>query len=145
MQKTFSAKPGELDHGWYVVDASEYNLGRLATRIATILRGKHKAQFTPHVDCGDYVVVLNASKVNLTGAKLDQKRYYHYSGFVGGLKTVDARTLRDTYPERMILAAVKRMLPKNRLSTDVIKKLKVYGGPEHPHAAQSPAPFPSHV
>jgi large subunit ribosomal protein L13 len=126
-----------------VVDASDYNLGRLATQIATVLRGKHKPTFTPHVDTGDYVIVLNASQVNLTGQKLDQKRYHRYSGYIGGLKSIDARTVRESDPERMIVSAVKGMLPKNRLARQIIKKLKVYGGSEHPHAAQKPAPLPN--
>jgi large subunit ribosomal protein L13 len=139
--RTYSAKPGEIEREWYVVDASEHNLGRLAARIAMVLRGKHKPQFTPHVDTGDFVVVVNASAVNLTGNKLDQKLYHHYTGYAGGLKSVDARTVREQDPERMIQQAVKGMLPKNRLSRKLIKKLKVYGGAEHPHKAQAPAPL----
>lgn len=143
--RTYSAKPGEVEASWYVVDASEYTLGRLATRIATVLRGKHKPEFTPHVDTGDFVVVVNASKVRLTGAKLDAKKYYHYTGHPGGLKAHVASSVRENDPERMITQAVKGMLPKNRLSRQVIKKLKVYGGDEHPHAAQAPQPFPNHI
>lgn len=143
--KTYSAKPGENERDWFVVDASEYELGRLATRVAHVLRGRHKTTFTPHVDTGDFVVVLNADKVKLTGRKLDQKNYYRYSGYSGGLKSADARTVRAEDPERMIMQAVKGMLPKNRLSRQVIKKLKVYAGGEHPHKAQQPQPFPSHV
>ena len=138
---TYSAKPGEIDRKWYVVDASEHNLGRLAARIAVILRGKHKPQFTPHVDGGDFVVVINASDVNLTGQKLDQKFYHHYTGHPGGLKSKVARVVRAEDPERMIRQAVAGMLPKNRLSRRLIKKLKVYGGADHPHAAQAPAPL----
>lgn len=140
--RTYSAKPGEIDRHWYVVDASEHTLGRLATRIATILRGKHKAAFTPHVDTGDFIVVINADKINLTGRKLDQKYYHRYSGYSGGLKSVDAATVRSEDPERMMLSAVKGMLPKNKLSRHVLKKLKVYAGAEHPHAAQNPQPMP---
>ncbi|MBW1877918.1 MAG: 50S ribosomal protein L13 [Deltaproteobacteria bacterium] len=140
--RTYSAKPGEVERHWYVVDASEHRLGRLAARIAIVLRGKHKPQFTPHVDTGDYVIVLNAKKVNLTGRKLDQKLYHRYSGYPGGLRSIDARTVRETDPERMIKQAVKGMLPKNRLSRQVIRKLKVYAGPEHPHTAQKPEPLP---
>lgn len=140
---TYSAKPGEVERHWYVVDASEFELGRLATRIATVLRGKHKAVFTPHVDTGDFVVVLNASKVKLTGRKLAQKNYYHYTGYFGGLRTADAATVRAQDPERMLMQAVKGMLPKNRLSRQLITKLKVYAGEEHPHAAQNPQPFPN--
>lgn len=138
---TPSAKPGEVERDWYVVDASEFNLGRLATRIATVLRGKHKPTFTPHVDTGDYVIVLNASKVNLTGRKATHKHYHRYSGHPGGLKSIDAATVRETDPERMIQQAVKGMLPKNKLSRQVIKKLKVYADAEHPHAAQQPKPL----
>jgi large subunit ribosomal protein L13 len=139
---TWSAKTGEVERKWYVVDASEETLGRLATRIAVILRGKHKAAFTPHVDTGDFVVVVNASKVNLTGRKLDQKTYNRYSGYPGGLSSYSARDVRQNDPERMIQEAVKGMLPKNRLSRTLIKKLRVYGGTAHPHAAQSPQPLP---
>ena len=140
--RTYSAKPGEVEQNWYVVDASQYNLGRLATQIAIILRGKHKPQFTPHVDTGDYVVVVNASQVKLTGRKLDQKMYYNYSGYPGGLRKLGARRVLSEDPERVIRHAVRLMLPKNRLSRKVIKKLKVYGGEEHPHAAQKPEPLP---
>lgn len=140
--QTYSAKPGEVAQSWFVVDASRETLGRLASRIATVLRGKHKAQFTPHVDVGDFVVVVNASQVNLTGEKLDRKFYHRYSGYPGGLRSADARTVRADDPERMIREAVKGMLPKNRLAREQIKKLKVYGGSEHPHAAQNPQPFP---
>ena len=140
--RTYSAKPGEIERDWYVVDASEHTLGRLATRIATVLRGKHKAAFTPHVDTGDFIIVINADKINLTGRKLDQKYYHRYSGYSGGLKSVDAATVRSENPERMMQSAVKGMLPKNRLSRQLIKKLKVYAGSEHPHAAQNPQPLP---
>lgn len=143
--RTYSAKPGEIDRHWFVVDAADIELGRLATRVATVLRGKHKPTFTPHVDTGDFVVVINAEKVKLTGRKMDQKRYHRYSGYPGGLRTLDARTVRETDPERMIMQAVKGMLPKNRLSRQVIRKLKVYGGAEHPHSAQKPQPFPTTV
>ena len=139
---TYSAKPGEIDRHWYVVDASEHNLGRLAVQIANVLRGKHKPTFTPHVDTGDFVIVTNASSVKLTGRKLDQKQYHRYSGYPGGLKSIVARTVREEDPERMIQQAVKGMLPKNRLSRQIIKKLKVYGGADHPHASQQPQPLP---
>ncbi len=139
--KTYSAKPGEVERSWYVVDASEFQPGRLATRVATVLRGKHKSQFTPHVDTGDFVVVINASQVKLSGNKIDRKHYHRYSGYPGGLKSVDARTVRADDPERMIQQAVKGMLPKNLLSKQLLKKLKVYGGAEHPHAAQKPVPL----
>jgi large subunit ribosomal protein L13 len=140
--RTYSAKPGEVERNWFVVDASELELGRLATRVAMVLRGKHKPTFTPHVDAGDFVVVINASQVKLTGRKADQKQYHHYSGYPGGLKSATAREVRVDDPDRMIREAVKGMLPKNRLSRRLITKLKVYGGAEHPHAAQNPQPFP---
>jgi large subunit ribosomal protein L13 len=140
--RTYSAKTGEIDRQWFVVDASQFELGRLATRIATVLRGKHKPIFTPHVDTGDFVVVVNASQVRLSGNKLDQKNYHRYSGHPGGLRSHGAREVRENDPERMIQHAVKGMLPKNRLSRQVIKKLKVYGGETHPHSAQKPQPFP---
>jgi len=140
---TYVAKPADVERSWFVVDASEFELGRLATRIATVLRGKHKPTFTPHVDGGDYVVVINADQVKLTGRKLDTKHYHSYSGYPGGLRSLDARSVRAEDPERVILQAVKGMLPKNRLSRQVITKLKVYGGADHPHGAQKPQPFPN--
>lgn len=140
--RTYSAKPGEITPDWYVVDASEYKLGRLATRIALILRGKHKPVFTPHTDTGDFVVVVNAHQVQLSGSKLDQKKYHRYSGYPGGMHSEKALDVRASNPERMIRSAVKGMMPKNRLSRQMIKKLKVYGGAEHPHGAQVPKPFP---
>lgn len=142
---TVSAKPAEVVRNWYVIDAEDLVLGRMATRIADVLRGKHKPIFTPHVDTGDFVIVVNADKVRLTGRKLDQKEYYQYSGFFGGLKRATAKDVRENDPDRMVRQAVKGMLPKNRLSRQVIKKLKVYAGPEHPHAAQQPQPFPANV
>ena len=143
--KTISAKPGELPRSWYVVDAEGQTLGRLATRIATVLRGKHKPQFTPHVDVGDFVIVVNASKVELSGNKLEQKKYHRFTGYLGHLKTHSAKQVREQDPERMILQAVRGMLPKNRLARHIVKKLKVYPGAEHPHAAQQPVAFPEHV
>ncbi len=140
---TYVSKPAEVERSWFVVDASEFQLGRLATRIATVLRGKHKPTFTPHVDGGDYVVVINADQVKLSGRKLDTKHYHRYSGYPGGLRSIDARTVRAEDPERVIQQAVKGMLPKNRLSRQVITKLKVYGGADHPHTAQNPQPFPN--
>jgi large subunit ribosomal protein L13 len=139
---TFFAKPGEIDRRWYVVDASNETLGRLATRIAIVLRGKHKPEFTPNTDAGDFVVVINASSIGLTGNKLDQKKYHHYTGYPGGLKSATARVVRAKDPEFMLREAVSGMLPKNRLSRQLIKKLKVYGGSDHPHAAQQPEPLP---
>jgi large subunit ribosomal protein L13 len=140
--QTYFAKPGEIDRNWYVIDASEYELGRLASRVAIVLRGKHKPTFTPHVDAGDFVVVVNASQVKLTGRKLDTKGYHRYSGHPGGLHTRIAKDVREHDPDRMIREAVKGMLPKNRLSRRLITKLKVYGGDEHPHTSQQPQPFP---
>ncbi len=140
---TYSAKPGEVAREWYVVDASGVELGRLATRIAVILRGKHKAAYTPHIDTGDFVVVLNASQVALSGNKLDDKLYYHYTGHKGGLKRAPARAVRERDPETMFQQAVGGMLPKNRLARHQLAKLKVYAGADHPHAAQQPKPLPS--
>lgn len=136
----------EIQRDWYVVDADGQTLGRLATRIATILRGKHKPTFAPHMDVGDFVVVINAEKVVLTGRKLDQKHYYRYSGYMGGLRSDSAReVLTGAHPERALHHAIKGMLPKNRLARQVISKLKIYKGAEHPHAAQQPQPFPAYV
>lgn len=132
------AKPLEIERKWYVIDADGKTLGRLATEIATILRGKHKPIFTPHVDTGDYVVVTNAEKVTLTGKKLYQKQMIKHSRFPGGLKTIDYKTLLQTKPERVIEAAVKGMLPHNKLGAKMYKKLKVYRGAQHPHEAQQP-------
>ena len=143
MNTTFSAKATDVDRKWFVVDAEGQTLGRLASRIATIIRGKHKVTFTPHVDTGDFVIVLNASKVTLTGRKLDHKKYHAYSGYPGGLSTVAARDVRSSDPERMISEAVAGMLPKNKLARKVlIRKLRVYAGTDHPHTAQSPQPLP---
>jgi large subunit ribosomal protein L13 len=140
--KTYNAKKGEVKQEWYVVDAEDQVLGRLATKIATVLRGKHKARFTPHVDTGDFVVVVNAAKVKLTGGKEDKKMYVRHSGWPGGFKAVPAKEMRRRKPEEMIRAAVWGMLPKNTLSRHLIIKLKVYAGPEHPHQAQQPKPLP---
>ena len=123
---TTSIKPDSVQREWFIIDAEGQTLGRILTKIATVLRGKHKPIFTPHVDCGDYVIVINADKVVLTGKKLDQKHYHNYSGYMGGLRSRSARQVLDTYPERVIEHGVKGMLPKNRLSRQVIKKLKVY-------------------
>jgi len=139
--KTYSAKPGEIARDWYVVDAEGQTLGRLATRIADTLRGKGKAAYTPHVDTGDFVVVVNAEKIQVTGNKLDQKRYYRHSGYPGGLRSRTLREQLDRRPEEVLRKAVKGMLPKNRLARQQITKLKIYAGPEHPHDAQSPKPF----
>jgi large subunit ribosomal protein L13 len=131
-------KVNEIERKWYVVDASDQVLGRLASQIATRLRGKHKPIFTPHLDTGDFIIVVNANKIRLTGEKLDKKLYYRHSGYLGNLKTVTARKLFETKPEKVIQLAVKRMLPKNRLGRSQIKKLKIYAGPQHPHQAQVP-------
>ena len=136
---TQSAKPGEIDRHWYVVDADDLVLGRLATRLATVLRGKHRPTFTPHVDTGDFVIVVNAEKVKLTGRKREQKTYYRHSGWAGGLKEITAdKVLGGAHPERVIEHAVRGMLPKNSLGRKLFRKLKVYAGPDHPHAAQKP-------
>lgn len=142
---TTIAKASTAQHNWYVIDAEGETLGRIATRIAKALRGKHKPTFTPHVDCGDYVIVLNAEKIQLTGRKLDQKHYYSYSGHPGGLRATSARTMLESHPERLITFAVKGMLPKNRLSRQILKKLRVYAGAEHPHDGQNPQPFPEYI
>lgn len=136
--KTFSAKAESVKRDWFVVDATDKTLGRLSTEIARRLRGKHKPEFTPHVDTGDYIVVVNAQKVAVTGAKLDDKMYHHVTGYVGNLKTTSLKDLLATHPERVIEIAVKGMLPKNALGREMYRKLKVYGGAEHPHAAQQP-------
>lgn len=139
--KTYSAKPDEIVRRWYIVDATGQTLGRLAARIATVLRGKHKPMFTSHMDCGDFVIIVNAERIRVTGNKLEEKMYYHYSGYPGGLKETRLKDQLRLHPERVITDAVRRMLPKNLLSEKVIKKLKVYAGPEHPHAAQNPEAF----
>jgi len=136
--KTWNAKPGEIEREWQLVDAEGKTLGRLATQIADTLRGKDKPQYTPHVDTGDFVVVVNAEKVAVTGNKLDDKRYYRHSGYPGGLRSRTLREQLDRRPEEVIRKAVKGMLPRNRLSRAQLRKLKIYAGPEHPHTAQSP-------
>jgi large subunit ribosomal protein L13 len=139
--KTWNAKPGEVDRRWYVVDADGQTLGRLATVIADTLRGKRKPQYTPHVDTGDFVVVVNAEKIAVTGKKLDEKRYYRHSGYPGGLRSRTLREQLQRRPTEVVRVAVKGMLPRNRLSRAQLTKLKIYAGPEHPHAAQSPEPL----
>ena len=141
---TYSPKPGDITHTWHVIDASDVVLGRLAVTAAGLLRGKHKPTFAPHVDGGDFVVVVNASKVALTGNKRADKLAYRHSGRPGGLKSVSYGELLDTDPRRVVEKAVWGMLPKNRLSRKLIKKLKVYAGPEHPHAAQKPQAYEIH-
>lgn len=135
---TSFAKKSDSDRKWYVVDASGMVLGRLASEVAARLRGKHNPMFSPHVDCGDFIIVINADKVVLTGRKWDQKMYYRHSGYMGGLKETTAKKLREEKPENLIRFAVKGMLPKNRLGSDLLRKLKVYAGDQHPHAAQQP-------
>jgi large subunit ribosomal protein L13 len=136
--KTYSAKIGELDPQWYVFDAEGVVLGRLATQVAQVLRGKHKPTFTPHMNCGDFVIVINAAKIAVTGKRLDDKIYYHHSQYPGGMKTETLRQLLARKPEAAIERAVKGMLPHNRLGADVLSRLKVYAGPTHPHQAQKP-------
>ena len=136
--KTQFAKKGEIERRWYVVDAKDAILGRLATKIATYLRGKNKPVFTPNVDTGDFIIVINADKVRLTGRKLDNKIYYHHTGYIGGIKAQSAKSMIDKTPEKIIEKAVWGMLPKNTLGKQMLKKLKVYKGAEHPHKAQAP-------
>ncbi len=141
MRTTYMAKPGAVERNWYVVDAAGKRVGRLATEIASVLRGKHKPEFTPHTDVGDFVVVVNAEKVVFTGKKLMDKGYFRHSGYPGGLREVKAIDMLRTHPERVLEAAVKGMLPKNSLGAQLYTKLKVYAGPEHPHQAQQPKPL----
>lgn len=136
--KTYSAKPKEITHDWYVVDASDQVLGRLASLIAVYLMGKHKPLFTAHLDCGDNVVVINAAKIRVTGNKLEDKKYYHHSGYPGGIKETNLADLLTRDPAEVIRHAVRGMLPKNRLLDDHLARLKIFAGPEHDHAAQSP-------
>ena len=138
MQKTYVTKKDEIQRAWVLVDASGQNLGRLATRIAAVLRGKHKPTFTPSLDVGDFVVVITAEKVTVTGGKLEEKEYYNYSGYPGGLRTTSLQDQLQKHPDRVVMHAVKGMLPHNRLGRAMLKKLKVYAGPEHPHQAQQP-------
>lgn len=139
--KTYSAKQADVERAWHLIDLEGATVGRAATKIATLLRGKHKPTFTPHVDCGDYVVCINADKVVLTGNKLADKKYYRYSGFMGGLKERTAGELLEKFPTDVITFAVRGMLPKNALGRQLITKLKVYAGTEHPHAGQNPQPL----
>jgi len=139
--RTFSPKAADVERQWYVIDATGVVLGRLASQIATLLRGKHKPIYAPHVDTGDFVIVVNADKVVLTGKKLEQKKAYRHSGYPGGLRSVSYRELMAKHPERVVEKAVKGMLPKNSLGRRMAKKLKVYAGPDHPHQAQKPVSF----
>jgi large subunit ribosomal protein L13 len=139
--RTYSPKPGDITRQWHVIDAADVVLGRLATRVATLLRGKHKPIFAPHADTGDFVIIVNAEKVALTGNKRRDKIAYRHSGYPGGLKETRYEELLTRHPDRAVRMAVKGMLPHNRLGRKLIRKLKVYAGPEHPHAAQKPVPF----
>lgn len=136
--KTYSQKASEIQRDWYTIDASDMVLGRLATQIATLLRGKHKPTYTPHMDGGDFVVVTNCEQIKVTGRKAEQKVYRRHSGYPGGLKTVNFKTMLAKHPQRILYFAVKGMLPKGRLGRQQLKKLKIYAGPQHPHAAQQP-------
>ena len=138
MKNSYMQKKEEVVRNWYVIDAKDVTLGRLAAKVATVLRGKHKPTYTPHIDCGDYVIIVNASQVNLTGAKLDKKIYYNHSGYTGGLRERTAREMKENYSVEMVERAIKGMLPKNRLGRQMYKKLFVYEGPDHPHKAQKP-------
>ncbi len=139
--KTYTAKPQDIRREWHLVDAQDKTLGRLATEVAHRLRGKHKAMYTPHMDTGDHIVIVNAEKVRVTGNKLADKMYYRHTGYIGNLKSVNLSKLLETHPERVIQNAVKGMLPKNPLGRAMFKKLHVYAGAEHPHAAQQPEPL----
>jgi len=136
--KTFSAKPAEVKRDWFIVDATDKTLGRLATELAHRLRGKHKPEFTPHVDTGDYIVVINAEKIRVTGNKLKNKMYYRHTGYIGNLKSTNLEKLLKEHPERALATAIKGMLPKNSLGRAMFRKLRVYAGPTHDHAAQQP-------
>jgi large subunit ribosomal protein L13 len=143
MIKTYSPKPSEVTHEWYIIDAEGETLGRLATLVATYLLGKHKVQFSPHLDCGDNIVIINAAKIHVTGNKLEDKKYYRHSGYPGGIKETSLAELLARNPASAIEKAVTGMLPKNRLTDDRLRRLKVYPGIEHPHAPQSPKPLRS--
>jgi large subunit ribosomal protein L13 len=138
VNKTYTTKPADITRKWYIVDAQGKTLGRLATRVATILKGKHKPEYSPHMDVGDFVVIINADKIHVTGRKMDQKIYYRHSGYPGGLSEITLRNQLVRYPTRAVELAVRGMLPKNRLGRKMLRKLKVYASPEHPHAAQKP-------
>ena len=139
--KTFSAKNHDIDRNWYLVDARNKTLGRLSTEIASRLRGKHKPIYTPHVDTGDYIVVVNASKIRVTGKKMTDKVYYKHTGYIGNLKSENLATMLEKYPEKVLMQSVRGMLPKNKLGRVMIKKLRVFAGPEHTHIAQQPEPL----
>ena len=139
--RTYSPKPGDVTRQWHVIDATDVVLGRLASQTATLLRGKHKPTFAPHVDAGDFVIIINAEKVALTGSKLEKKRAYRHSGYPGGLKSSSYAELLEKHPVRAVEKAIRGMLPKNKLAAQQMSKLKVYAGPEHPHGAQQPKTF----
>jgi len=139
--RTFTATPATINHKWYVVDATDKVLGRLATEVASRLRGKHKAEYTPHMDTGDYIVIINAEKIRVTGNKAQNKMYYRYSGYIGGLKQINFETLLAKAPEQILERAIKGMLPKGPLGRDMYRKLKVFSGPQHDHTAQQPIPL----
>ena len=139
--RTYTTKPEDIQRQWFVIDATGLTLGRLATQIATVLKGKHKPIYSPHMDTGDFVIVVNAHKVRVTGRKLDQKFYYRHSGYPGGLKEISLRDQLNRHPDRVLRFAVRGMLPKNRLGRQMIKKLKIYATPGHPHEAQQPKPL----
>ena len=141
MEKTYHPKAGEITHDWFVVDANGQNLGRLASKIAHLLLGKHKPNFTPGVDMGDFVIVVNCERVTVTGNKLEDKMYYRHTGYPGGLKETNLRNQLEKHPDRVIKEAVKGMLPKNTHGRNLLKKMKVYAGPDHPHEAQNPKPL----
>ncbi len=141
MNKTYVTKPADVERQWFVVDAEGQTIGRLASQIATILRGKHKPIFSPSVDCGDYVIVVNAEKIRVTGRRMDQKVYYRHTGYPGGIRQIGLRDQLERYPTRVLKAAVRGMLPKNVLGRQMLRKMKVYAGPDHPHAAQQPQPL----
>lgn len=143
--KTYVPKIDQTERKWYILDADDIILGRLASQAATLLRGKHKPEFIPHLDMGDHVIIINADKVRVTGRKSEQKTYKRYSGYPGGLRVQEYNKVLQTYPDRIIKSAIKGMLPKNRLGRKMIKKLKVYAGSEHPHAAQLPVELPSNL
>lgn len=142
MDKTFVVKGNDVTEQWYIVDAAGLNLGRVATRVASVLKGKHRPDYTPGMNLGDHVIILNAEKIVVSGNRLDEKQYYRISGYPGGIKNVSMRKMLDTHPDRVLTSAVKGMLPHNRFGRALLKKLKVYAGSEHPHSAQQPKPLP---
>lgn len=143
--KTHSIKPADINKEWVIVDCADQSLGRISSQIAYLLRGKHKPSFVPHLDCGDNVIAINADKVKFTSNKLEKKLYYHHTGYIGGIKSVSAKSLMEKKPEEVVFKAVKGMLPKNKLSRSVILNLKVYSGSEHPHSAQKPSEAPKRL